>query len=227
MKRSHIKHLLYYALCTIAVALVAAATTACQDDEEGTYDAYSNWQKRNEAWFMQIADSARTAIRQAQRTYGSQWEQHCQWRMYKALAKSATFNSGLTTDSICVRIVSWGSGSVEPIASDTVRCNYRGWLMPTADASGHVEARVFDQTYYGAFQNATAFPRKLAVNGVVSGFSTALQYMVVGDDWHIYIPYQLAYGVHAHDDIPAYSNLHFRVQLVGIYPKGTVVPAWH
>ena len=198
---------------------------SCTSDSED-YDPYHDWQRRNETWYEQIADSARTAIRAARLTYGSEWEKHCAWRMYKALTKSPTYDSGLTVDSICVHIISRGQGTVHPLSTDSVRCNYRGWLMPTIDANGAVEERVFDQTYYGSYSPVTAYPHKFGVGGVVSGFSTALQNMVVGDDWHLYIPYQLGYDQSIKTEIPAYSTLHFRVQLMGIYPIGTEVPAW-
>lgn len=206
--------------------VLAFGLLSCED-ESGTYEAYANWQERNESWFAQIADSARSAIRLARQTYGNDWEQHCDWRMYKALDKSPTFDSKLTTDSICVRILNRGQGTSSPLFTDSVRINYRGWLMPTTDANGNREEKVFDQSYYGSFNSATAAPLKFGVGALVSGFSTALQYMVVGDEWMVYIPHQLAYGSTATDGgIPAFSTLRFRVQLMGIYPKGSVVPEW-
>ena len=48
------------------------------------------------------------------------------------------------------------------------------------------------------------------------GFGTALQYMVPGDDWMVYIPSELAYGSTASSAIPAYSTLLFRIHMVGI-----------
>ena len=199
--------------------------TSCQSDTD-VYDPYHDWQGRNEAWFVQIADSARTAIRQAQRAYGDAWEAHCDWRMYKALTKAQDYDSKLLSDSICVHILSRGSGTVSPLYSDSVRCNYRGWIMPTADANGLTEELVFDQTYYGAYDVATAAPSKLGMSNLVPGFSTALQHMTVGDDWHVYIPAPLGYGQQSNGIIPAYSVLHFRLQLMGIYPKGAEVPEW-
>jgi len=199
--------------------------TSCQSDTEA-YDPYHDWQGRNEAWFAQIADSARTAIRRAQQTYGDDWQDHCDWRMYKTLSKAQGYNSGSLSDSICCHIVARGSGAVSPLYTDSVRCNYRGWLMPTTDANGLTEELVFDQTYYGAYDVATAAPSKKGVASVVPGFATALQHMAVGDDWQVYIPAALGYGQQASGVIPAYSVLHFRLQLMGIYPKGTEVPAW-
>lgn len=219
-KRFHVLHILYFILCILSFIV-----SSCSSDSED-YDAYSDWQARNAAWYLQIADSARTAIAQARRQYGSEWEQHCNWRMYKSLQRSQTVQSGRTTDSICVRVIQRGTGSVSPTYSDSIRINFRGWLMETQNADGKPEMITFTQTYYGDYDPATAAPQLAAVGAFADGFSTALQYMVVGDDWMVYIPQQLFYGSEDRDVIPAYSTVRFRIQLVAIYPSGTDVPDW-
>ena len=74
---------------------------------------------------------------------------------------------------------------------------------------------VFDQSWTGEFDEATAKPSTFAVTGtVVDGFSTLLQYMHIGDKWRVYIPYQLAYGEKVQGSVPAYSTLIFDVELV-------------
>ena len=215
------RRLLYFP----CIAIFMLAFVACNGDDE-PYDSRYDWKNRNASWFLQVADSARTAIRQAQVAHGDEWEEYCDWRMYKSLSKASDYDSGILTDSICVRIISRGSGKVSPIFTDTVRCNYRAWLMPTIDAAGEVEETVFDQTYYGPYDVGTALPTKLGMSNLVPGFSTALQHMVVGDDWMIYIPQELAYGEKQGTSVPAYSTLRFRTQLMGIYPKLTLVPDW-
>jgi FKBP-type peptidyl-prolyl cis-trans isomerase FklB len=59
----------------------------------------------------------------------------------------------------------------------------------------------------------------LAINGVVTGFGTALMRMHRGDRWRVYIPYQLAYGSSARSSIPAYSTLIFDLQLEDFWRK--------
>ena len=198
---------------------------SCSSDTED-YNAYENWEARNKAWYQQIADSARTAIQSARAQYGSNWEQHCDWRMLKSLQRSQTKQSGNTTDSVCVHILKRGTGDVSPTFSDTLRISFRGWLMPTKNAGGETEERCFTQTYYGDYSPATAAPQLGAVASFAEGFSTALQYMVVGDDWMVYIPQELFYGAEAKDVIPAYSAVKFRIQLAAIYPAGTYIPDW-
>lgn len=213
-------NILYFILCILSFIV-----SSCSSDTE-EYDAYYDWQARNAAWYLQVADTARTAIAQARSQYGSEWEQHCDWRMYKSLQRSQTVQSGRTTDSICVRIIQRGTGSASPTYSDSIRVNFRGWLMETQKADGTPELITFAQTYYGDYNPSTAAPQVAAVGAFNDGFSTALQYMTVGDDWMVYIPQQLFYGTEDHEIIPAYSTVRFRIQLVAIYPSGTDVPDW-
>ncbi|MBQ7494602.1 MAG: FKBP-type peptidyl-prolyl cis-trans isomerase [Bacteroidaceae bacterium] len=198
-------------LALIFLAGMSALTSCSGDTEE--YDPYENWQVRNAAWFEQKADSARE-------------NKDGQWLMLKSLDMSPTFQSGKTADSICVHIIKHGTGTVTPYYTDSIRVNFRGWLMPTINAQGKQEELTFTQTYYGDFDPATAAPQLATVKAFTSGFATALQYMVVGDDWIVYIPQELFYGSSASGVIPAYSAARFRIQLAAIYPTGSLVPDW-
>ena len=206
----------------LGVLAVLASCTATDDE----YDPYYNWQERNTQWFGQVMDSARTAISQARLQYGDAWEEHCDWRMYKSLNQSPTYQSGKTDDSICVRILAHGNGTVSPTFSDTVRIAFRGWLMPTTDAEGNKQELIFTQTYYGTYDPSTAAPQTAAVSSFRPGFGTALQYMVADDDWMVYMPANLFYGTTTTGVIPAYSAARFRIHMMAIYPFGTNVPAW-
>ncbi|MBP5771372.1 MAG: FKBP-type peptidyl-prolyl cis-trans isomerase [Bacteroidaceae bacterium] len=198
---------------------------ACSSDTED-YDPYHDWQSRNAIWFNQVVDSARTAIDAAKGSYGDQWEEHCDWRMLKTFTKSPDFRNDVSTDYVCAKILHRGSGTVFPLYNDSVRINFRGWLMPTQKANGEMEELVFSQTYYQDYNADTALPQLAAVSNFKAGFATALQYMVQGDDWMVYIPQQLFYGSSIQGVIPAYSSVRFRIQLMGVYPLGTSVPDW-
>lgn len=210
-------------LFTLSLFILFAS---CSEDTE-EYDQYHDWAERNAAWYVEIADSARTAIAEAQAAYGDEWEQHCQWRMIKSVYQSPTYQSGLLGDSICVRILQSGTGQLKPTLSDTVRIHFRGFLMPTQKSDGTTEELVFSQTYYGSFDARTAIPQKAAVSAFAKGFATALQHMVVGDDWMVYIPQELFYGSNKTGVIPSYSTARFRLQMVGVYPVGTTAPEWY
>ena len=188
---------------------------SCSQDT-ADYDPYHHWQSRNAEWFKQVADSAHTAISAAQSQYGAQWQDHCAWRAYKSLRRSPSYQSGNVEDSIFVHVLTQGTGTVSPAANDTVLINFRGSLMPTDDGAGKVVETIFAQTYYGNFNSATAAPQTSVVNAFTEGFETALQYMVVGDDWLVYIPQELFYGDESQGVIPAYSAACFRINLVKV-----------
>ncbi len=216
------KKYLEYLVCL--VCLVGLACLASCSEEEQEYDPYYNWPARNAAWYEQIADSARKNA-------------DGKWLMLKSLQQSQSYNSGSVTDSICVHIISQDATLANPVSpkwNDTIRISYRGWLMPTTykvnddneQLVDSVMQEVFDQSYYGPFDPEKALPRLSAVSLFVDGFHTALQYMVAGDNWLVYIPYQLAYGTTAHGTIPGYSTLLFHIHMAAVYPSGSGVPDW-
>lgn len=204
-----------------AVLCCLIALTSCSEIAEKQWDPYYDWKARNAAWYEQIADSARTAIAAAQTEYGDTWEEHCDWRMYRSLLRSDSLNSsnvlGSLTDSICVHIRQRGAGTVSPIYNDTVNLSFRGWLMPTeyeqADGSTKTFMAKFTETFYGTYNPETAKPQIMLVYNTIEGFSTALQYMVEGDVWDVYIPQQLGYKNEVSNAIPAYSTLLFRLYM--------------
>lgn len=213
--------------------LACVVLGSCAEDEAG-YDPYYNWAARNEAWYLQTAETARKAIAEAKAEYGDDWENHCEWRMFKSLLRSQSYNSGNVMDSICVRIHKNGvrdENALNPLFADSVRLSYRGFLMPTEymgdDGTLTTKQNVFSQTFFGDYDADVAAPTLLKVSGTVEGFSTALQYMVAGDVWDVYIPQGLAYGGStSNSDIPAYSTLLFRIYLTAVYRAGSGVPEW-
>lgn len=191
--------------------IISAVFVSCVDDTSD-YDPYFNWRSRNEAWMKQVADSAHRG--------------GTDWLMFKSALKSPRFQSGLIGDSIFVHVLERGTGKISPAYSDTVRISFRGYLMPTVDEQGQLLTTIFSQTYYQGFDPATAAPQKACVASFTEGFATALQHMVEGDDWLVYIPADLFYGEKANGVIPAYSAACFRINMAAVYPLGTVVPDW-
>lgn len=200
---------------------------ACSDDND-VYDPYENWQARNAEYFSQIAGQARSAIAEAKAAYGDQWDAHCDWRMFKSYNKPQGV-VGALTDSICVRIVTRGTGKGCPAYSDSVRVNYRGYLMPAQYMeNGELKTKelVFSQSFTGDLDPSVAAPSLMSVSSAVYGFATALQYMHVDDVWWVYMPYELGYGSSTSGTIPAFSSLTFYVHLVDYYLPGSGVPDW-
>ncbi|MCW8886644.1 MAG: FKBP-type peptidyl-prolyl cis-trans isomerase [Motiliproteus sp.] len=78
--------------------------------------------------------------------------------------------------------------------------------------------------YHGTFTNGQVFdssvergePAEFPVNGVISGWTEALQLMSVGSKWKLFVPSQLAYGAQGAGSIPPHSTLVFEVELLAI-----------
>lgn len=94
-----------------------------------------------------------------------------------------------------------GTGN-KPTTSDTVKVHYHGTL---------IDGTVFDSSV------DRGEPITLPVNGVIPGWTEALQLMPVGSKWRLFIPSDLAYGDRdAGDKIKGGSTLIFDVELLEI-----------
>ena len=198
--------------------------TSCKDSDQ-SYDARHDWQARNSQWFAEMYDAAKAEIASAQQMHGDDWEKHCDWRVYRTLLKSPDVQ-GPATDYVVCKINERGDGDWSAAYTDSVRLYYRGWLMDENYPVSKTNQTIFSQTYYGEFNPNTAAPVAMSASALVEGFTTAIQYMVKGDDWDIYIPQGLAYGEKASDAIPAYSTLRFRVRVELVHKSGTGMPGW-
>ena len=99
------------------------------------------------------------------------------------------------------KVITEGSGK-SPKETDTVTVNYRGTL---------IDGTEFDSSYKRG-QPAT-FP----VNGVIPGWTEALQLMKEGAKWQIVIPSNLAYGEKgAGNSIGPNAVLVFEVELISV-----------
>ncbi len=102
------------------------------------------------------------------------------------------------------KILTEGTGP-KPTASDTVVCNYRGTLISGAE---------FDSSY------KRGQPASFPVNGVIKGWTEALQLMPVGSKWQLFVPAELGYGDRgAGADIGPGATLIFEVELLSIQGK--------
>jgi FKBP-type peptidyl-prolyl cis-trans isomerase FklB len=102
------------------------------------------------------------------------------------------------------KILTAGTGP-KPTASDTVVCNYKGTLINGAE---------FDSSY------KRGQPASFPVNGVIKGWTEALQLMPVGSKWELFIPPDLAYGSRgAGGVIGPNATLVFEVELLSIKAK--------
>ena len=120
----------------------------------------------------------------------------------KFLAENAKREEVTVTDSgLQYEILTEGSGD-KPTAESTVRVHYHGTLP---------DGTVFDSSY------ERGQPAEFPVNGVISGWTEALQLMPAGSKWRLAIPYNLAYGEQGSQGaIPPYATLVFDVELLDI-----------
>ena len=118
------------------------------------------------------------------------------------LAEMAKKEGVTATDSgLLYEVLASGTGE-SPAATDTVEVHYHGTL---------ISGDVFDSSV----ERGT--PLNFPVNGVISGWTEALQLMKVGDKWRLHIPADLAYGAQSPSPkIPANSALVFEVELLNI-----------
>ena len=109
------------------------------------------------------------------------------------------------------RILTEGTGP-KPAATDTVTCNYKGTLINGTE---------FDSSY------KRGQPLSIQVNGVIKGWTEALQLMPVGSKWQLFIPSDLGYGDRGSGPVigPG-ATLIFEVELLSIQekPKSEVAP---
>ncbi len=99
------------------------------------------------------------------------------------------------------KIVKEGKGP-KPLATDFVKTHYHGTTM---------DGKVFDSSVDR--KEPVVFP----VNGVIPGWSEALQLMPVGSKWQLFVPANLAYGERgAGPNIPPFATLIFDVELISI-----------
>ncbi len=99
------------------------------------------------------------------------------------------------------KVIKTGKGD-SPKLTDKVKCHYKGTL---------IDGTVFDSSYER--KQPAVFP----LNGVIKGWTQALQLMKPGAKWMLYLPSDLAYGDKgAGEIIKPGATLIFEVELLNI-----------
>ncbi|QPJ66865.1 MAG: FKBP-type peptidyl-prolyl cis-trans isomerase [Candidatus Nitrohelix vancouverensis] len=121
----------------------------------------------------------------------------------EAFLKANKSKSGVKTlpSGLQYQVIKAGTGKT-PTAADQVETHYRGTLIDGSE---------FDSSHK---RNKTVvFP----VNGVISGWTEALQLMKEGGQWRLFIPPQLAYGERgAGGIIGPNATLIFDIELIAV-----------
>jgi FKBP-type peptidyl-prolyl cis-trans isomerase FklB len=111
-----------------------------------------------------------------------------------------------TASGLQYKLIKVGTGA-QPKETDTVTVNYRGTLINSTE---------FDSSY------KRGEPATFPVNGVIKGWTEALQLMKIGSKYQLFIPPNLAYGERAvGPDISPNSTLIFDVELMGVKPAAS------
>ena len=107
------------------------------------------------------------------------------------------------------KVLKYGEGQIHPRVNTQCDCHYEGKT---------IDGNVFDSSY------KRGSPTSFAPNQVIKGWTEAMQLMVQGDQFEMYIPANLAYGDSgAGGSIPPKAALVFKMELMKI--KGAGVPA--
>lgn len=121
-------------------------------------------------------------------------------KFLEANAKKA----GVTTlaSGLQYMVLKAGTDTTKPKLTDKVKCHYRGTL---------IDGTEFESSYN------SGQPIEFSLNGVIAGWTEALQLMTPGSKWRLFIPSDLAYGdQQAGPQIAPGSTLVFDVELLEI-----------
>eukprot|EP00397_Hematodinium_sp_SG-2012_P054544 GEMP01065866.1.p1 GENE.GEMP01065866.1~~GEMP01065866.1.p1 ORF type:complete len:229 (+),score=48.89 GEMP01065866.1:39-725(+) len=125
----------------------------------------------------------------------------------KAFLEKKAAEEGVVTlpSGLLYKVLQKGKGMYHPRPSAKCDCHYEGTL---------IDGTEFDSSY------KRGQPLELSPNGVIAGWKEAMQLMVEGDKWELYIPSDLAYGDNGSPpSIPGESALVFIMELLEIKGK--------
>lgn len=159
--------------------------------------------KKNQLMTVQEADSTANELFQAIKAK-AQEERYGENKAAgeKFLAENAK-KEGVKTLSCGVqyKVLKEGNGAV-PADTSLVVVNYEG--------------RLLDGTVFDASNRHGDKPSEFRLAGVIKGWQEAMKAMPAGSEWEIYIPQNLAYGANQQGNIPPFSTLIFKVELVEV-----------
>ena len=83
------------------------------------------------------------------------------------------------------KVLRAGEGESRPTADSKCECHYEGRI-----AQNYPDGDTFDSSH------SRGMPTEMAPDQVIKGFTEAMQLMVEGDKWELYVPSELGYGGH-------------------------------
>ena len=157
---------------------------------------------KNRIYLLALAALVAAAVFYMNANKGADYTVQPTLNQERIVANTASYDTITTDSGLQYRIIKEGSGTESPAPNSTVTVHYSGKLTDGTE---------FDSSYKR--NQPASFP----VNGVIQGWTEALQLMHVGDKWELTIPSDLAYGRQgAGNSIPPDTTLIFEVELLEI-----------
>ena len=114
--------------------------------------------------------------------------------------KAAPATAKKTESGLAYRVLSKGTGTRHPAATDRVKVHYSGWTP---------DGKMFDSSV------TRGEPTAFGLNGVIKGWTEGVQLMVEGEKTRFWIPGALAYGDNPRPGAPG-GPLVFDIELIAI-----------
>lgn len=210
------KLLLFLPLLLMSVAVF----TSCEEAAEvGKYD---NWRERNEAYIDSldlIVNGRADRIIAGDKYEGDNGDSVKLSKIpVGELFAVKDGYTGLSRYVYCKKVLADNPEGERPLYTGVVTAYYYGTLIIGERFDGNfVGYTALDKTLSGD-KGPTEFdsPASFQVNGVVSGWTAALQYMRAGERWMVYLPWWSGYGTAGQGTILGYSTLVFDIQLTDV-----------
>lgn len=158
-------------------------------------------------------------------TFDDQWKLDQEAQFAKVAANTSEYKkieSQSGNGFIMYKELESGDGE-SPHYTDRVKVLYTGYFKRFWDRDdtfvGDDDNIFFNKVIFDSTTNRNNIPSIFSVDGLVDGFTTALQHMQVGDKWEIWIPWKLGYGAstNSQSQIPAHTTLVFEVELMDVF----------
>ena len=176
-----------YGLYLMMLAAAIFCTTSCSDEED-------NHQER----WMIANQNAINAI--------------------KANSEYKELKSPGGEGSIYYKEIKKGHGTEPIYYTSRMECYYKGSFAADYPELNLKNGDVFDKLLFddgSPFIILSGF-MTLSRYSVINGWKVALQNMVEGDKWEVWVPHQLGYGREGNGNIPGYSTLVFEMEVVKV-----------
>lgn len=199
--------------------LVMGGFVACEEVEEaGKYD---NWQTRNEAFIDSLAQKVKATDKYVATEAEIQALEEGELFAIRDVYASTNKNPQYIYCKKIKKLDSYENAR-RPLYTESVTAYYYGTLITGDKFNGNFNGySATDQGFLDkddADKAPTDFdsPAEFSLSGVVSGWTTVLTYMYVGERWMVYIPWRSGYGSSGKDSVLGYSALAFDMQLESV-----------